>query len=550
MANRKWSLVIPGLLLALIISAGCPDTGDNDGVSDPDVENYPPAAPHTPYPVDNSTDQSIRPVFSWQCEDPESDPLTFFITLTRYYDGYTYDAIETTGMKYAFTEDLETNRRYDWYVKVYDGNNTSVDGETWTFYTGETANNPPWTPFNPDPPDSATDVPSDDVTLSWSCFDPDGDPLVYDVWLEVFHGSGDFIVQDHPYDSYNIGQLGKSTDFRWYVIAKDNQGGTASNFGDKWRFETEEINHPPVAPSNPTPDDDAVDVPITQILTWECSDPDGDPLEYDVWLGPPLSMIRVSEGQTSTQYVPVGMLGGMDYEWRIVARDDEGYETGGPFWSFTTANEVYAELQLLRAINNDYGILTYSDRIIARFDRSYAPGTGITPLQPGGVTCGTYTLHWLDYEQFYFYSDPEGDPIINPGSGYVFVVTPGGGVDQGLNLTATMPPCEAYFTGPEVNTTVSLLGFWVTWTSSCPGSGFVDIYIRSDMGEDPGIHVHTQNDGFYEFTEEELAPATGSFQIFVDIISEREEQISAPGYDERSLWRSRISSTLFLYVLL
>jgi hypothetical protein len=77
----------------------------------------------------------------------------------------------------------------------------------------------------------------------------------------------------------------------------------------------------------------------------------------------------------------------------------------------------------------------------------------------------------------------------------------------------------------------------------------VDIYIRDDMGEDTGIHVNTENDGFYEFSETELAPATGSFQIFVDIISEREEQIDAPGYDSRSLWRSRISSTLMLYTL-
>jgi hypothetical protein len=543
-AKRFLPLVV--LTLIIVVMSGCPDKGDESSSTDP-AENDPPSAPHTPYPPNHATEQSIRPVLSWQCEDPELDPLTYFIILKRYYDGYEYDAIQTAKPTFALTEDLEKNRRHDWYIEVYDGNNSSVKSETWTFYTGETANNPPWIPFNPDPPDHATDVQSDDVTLSWNSYDPDEDPLVYDVWLEVHNGSGDFVVQNHPDDFYNIGRLGKSTDFRWYVIAKDDQGGSSSNYSTKWRFETEEINLPPAMPSNPTPDDDATGVPLEQILTWECSDPEGDPLVYDVWFGPPLSMILVSEGQTWSQYEPVGMVGDMEYEWWVVARDGEGNETQGPFWSFTTLNEVYTELQLLRSISYDYGFLVYSDMIKARFDRSYAPGVGINPLQPGGVTCGAYTLYWLDYEQIYFYLDSQGAQIFTPGAAYTFDVTPGGGVDLGLQVTATMPACDAYFTSPESNTSVSLDGFTVTWTSSCPGTGEVDIYVRNDMGEDIGIHIHTPNDGSYTFTPGQLDAAVGSMQIFVDLIAEEEQVITAPGYNDRSLWRSRISSTLILY---
>jgi hypothetical protein len=456
----------------------------------------------------------------------------------------------TTDTTYAMQEDLEKSRRYDWYVEADDQHNSPVGSETWTFYTGESTNNPPLTPFNPAPPDGATDVQSEDVTLSWSCVDPDGDPLRYDVWLEVFQGAGDYVVQNHPDTSYNVGRLGTGVDFRWYVVAKDDQGGSASNADAEWRFETEEANSPPLAPSNPSPGDNATDVHLQQGLSWQCSDPDGDPLVYDVYFGTPLNVALVSEGQSDAGYVPAGLLKDREYEWRIIARDDEGAETPGPFWSFTMANEVFVELQLLRSINNDYGFLTYSDMIHARFDAAYAPDAGINPLQPGGVLCNAYPLFWLDYEQIYFYSDPQGDPIIWPGSDYVFDVTAGGGVDQDLEVTAVMPDCEAYFTGPEVNTSVSLeSGFEVTWTSSCPGTGYVDLYVRNDVGEDIGIHVQTVNDCSYTFSPAELAPAAGSFQIFVDLIAEEEGQINAPGYNWRSLWRSRISCIRALYVM-
>jgi hypothetical protein len=298
------------------------------------------------------------------------------------------------------------------------------------------------------------------------------------------------------------------------------------------------------------PANNATDVLVDQILTWDCSDPDGDPLVYDVWFGPPLSMIRVSEGQTQTQYDPAGMLGDMDYEWRVVARDDGGRETEGPFWSFTTMNEVYAELQLLRTITYDYGVLTIGDMIKARFDRSYAPDGGITPLRPGGVTCGSYTLYWLDYEEIYFYLDSGGGQLFTPGTGYLFTVTPGGGVDQTLTVTATMPACDAYITSPENATGVSLNdGFAVFWTSTCPDAGTVDLYVRNGMGEDIGIHVNTSNDGYHFFSSSVLAPAAGSFEIFVDLIAEEEETIDATGYNRRSVWRSQSSCTRRLYVM-
>ncbi len=545
MKRNRLVFVILALILASTIFISCPNP---DSTTEPDGEekNDPPQAPDHPYPVTQSTEQSTRPIFSWRCEDPESDPLTFTIHLVRYFDSYEHDPIVTTDKTYSMTQDLEKDRRYYWYVEANDHNNDPASSTTWTFYTGETTNNPPWLPYNPDPADYSTDTQAENVTLSWNGYDPDGDPLAYDVWLEVNNGAGEFVVENHSDDFYNVGRLGTSVDFRWYVIAKDDQGGITQ--GVEWRFETEETNDPPNAPSIPYPDDDEPDAPLDASLSWFCDDPNGDPLVYDVWFGPPLSMMLISEGQSGRSITISGLLRNVEYEWRIVARDDEGAETDGPFWSFTMANEVFAELQTLRSISNDYGILIYSDMIKARFDAAYAPDVGINPLQPGGVLANAYPLYWLDYEQIYFYMDPQGDPIIWPGSTYAFDVTAGGGVDQDLEQDVPMPECEAYFTSPEINTSVSLNnGFEVQWTSSCPGTGTVDIYVRNDMGQDIGIHVSTANDGSYTFSPGELAAATGSYQIFVDLIAEEEGYITAPGYNWRSVWRSRISCILMLY---
>ena len=51
-------------------------------------------------------------------------------------------------------------------------------------------------------------------------------------------------------------------------------------------------NTPPKAPSNPIPSNDATNVSITSLLSWTCTDPDGDSLAFDIYFGtssnPPL----------------------------------------------------------------------------------------------------------------------------------------------------------------------------------------------------------------------------------------------------------------------
>jgi PKD repeat protein len=95
-------------------------------------------------------------------------------------------------------------------------------------------------------------------------------------------------------------------------------------------------NQPPNTPNDPTPQDNASNVPLDTQLGWSGGDPDGDPVTYDVYFGNASSPPQVMANQSDTIYNP-GMLNySTTYYWRIVAWDNHGANTTGPTWFFTT----------------------------------------------------------------------------------------------------------------------------------------------------------------------------------------------------------------------
>jgi formylglycine-generating enzyme required for sulfatase activity len=97
-------------------------------------------------------------------------------------------------------------------------------------------------------------------------------------------------------------------------------------------------NKPPYVPHNPTPSDNAINQPVHTDLHWVGGDPDGDSVEYDVYLeaDDPSPDVLVSSGQGALSFDPGALAIGVHYYWRIVATDEHGTNTAGPVWSFTT----------------------------------------------------------------------------------------------------------------------------------------------------------------------------------------------------------------------
>ena len=92
----------------------------------------------------------------------------------------------------------------------------------------------------------------------------------------------------------------------------------------------------PNPPTNPNPQSGATNISINTTLSWSCSDPNGDQLTYDVYLGTTTTPILVSTDLTISSFVPETLLEETMYYWYVEATDTDENTTSGLLWSFTT----------------------------------------------------------------------------------------------------------------------------------------------------------------------------------------------------------------------
>ncbi len=123
-------------------------------------------------------------------------------------------------------------------------------------------------------------------------------------------------------------------------------------------------NNPPTQPANPGPSNGAINQLTNTTLTWSCSDPNGDPLTYDVYFGTANNPPLVAGNQTSASYNPGQLNNSTTYYWKIVAKDNQGAMTAGPVWNFSTevsgsGNSLTAEIKVfLEGPYTDNGMTT------------------------------------------------------------------------------------------------------------------------------------------------------------------------------------------------
>ncbi len=134
--------------------------------------------------------------------------------------------------------------------------------------------------------------------------------------------------------------------YAWFLQMDYNSSSTS--FFDAWDlhgFSARCIkggtsNTPPHQPQNPQPSDGAQIQPINTILSWTCSDPENDPLVYDIYLGPTNPPVCIATMQTESNYNPGQLNYNTIYYWKIVAHDDQYNSTYGPVWSFSTETQI------------------------------------------------------------------------------------------------------------------------------------------------------------------------------------------------------------------
>ena len=95
-------------------------------------------------------------------------------------------------------------------------------------------------------------------------------------------------------------------------------------------------NNPPNKPINLEPFNREKNVPINVTLSWEATDPDGDPLTFDLYFGNKEDPPIFKSGLTSNSYELENLEYNRTYYWKVVAKDPKGKTETGDVWRFTT----------------------------------------------------------------------------------------------------------------------------------------------------------------------------------------------------------------------
>ncbi len=302
--------------------------------------------------------EQITPIYEVRAQDEEGNPLFQTNNAQLYlYDEF-QDYFSGEPLLFRFDETIpESGKEYyieynlyyleSWYfysLEVWCGFNVnSLDYDYYLEYNemnpapdedndllidlyDDTIGNPPTVTISA-PEDESEYLESETIYFSGSGSDQEdgnltGSSLVWTSNQEVDPiGTG---------NSFNLNDLSVNTHIIT-LTATDSDENIGSDNITIYVFS--EQNDPPNLPSNPFPNDGATSVSIYTHLSWECTDPNGDPLTYDVHFGPPL----VISSQSSTTYDPGTLNEETTYYWKIVAYDDHSNSTTGDIWQFTTA---------------------------------------------------------------------------------------------------------------------------------------------------------------------------------------------------------------------
>ena len=151
-------------------------------------------------------------------------------------------------------------------------------------------------------------------------------------------------------------------------------------------------NNLPYTPSNPSPSAGAIDQPRDVDLSWTGGDPDGDPVTYDVYLGTKTSPPLVASGLNLTTYDPGALNWSTTYYWSVVSRDEQGGETAGPVWTFTTESGTgYANVVEIESVYVSSGSHV---QVKILFENNQELGAVTVPLEYSGtaVVCDSVSF--------------------------------------------------------------------------------------------------------------------------------------------------------------
>jgi|GEM_PF-3162652 len=167
--------------------------------------------------------------------------------------------------------------------------------------------------------------------------DPDGDTLSFSLVSGVGTVNGAIYTYTSAYDLLSkqreYDPTAQSVVFPVVISANDGKGGDAE---DSFNIIVGDVNRPPYMPTLISPiDGELIDNSVSVVLSWECNDPDGDTLFYDVYLDTkPAPEAMIFEDYEETTLEIETLLFGTEYYWKVVAEDHNGGVTESQVRSF------------------------------------------------------------------------------------------------------------------------------------------------------------------------------------------------------------------------
>jgi hypothetical protein len=411
---RKSILIFIGLFCPVLLVTSC----NRDNTAEP-PSNTSPNAPAYPHPSDGEASVSIHTFLGWSCSDPDLDSLTYGIYLGTNQDPLLLvDDIEN---RLYFPDPLTDTTTYYWKVIARDDQGATTSSPIWQFHTLEfPGNNIPNLPSNPYPENGATGI-APPVTLTWTCSDLDGDVLTYHLYWGITESLENNAL-DLDTSAYTLLNLTPWAHYCWKVIAEDEHGAAVE--GPLWEFNSalSSDNHPPDSPSNPQPPDSATGVDtVGVILSWTCSDPDGDKMTYDLYRGTTPDTMNWAFNLDSTSYPLPNLSSNARYYWKVIAKDEHNATTEGPIWTFWTVEGV--EILISNTVTMSYwGEAGMSDSYDLARSTSWSQYTSMIGEAGWFGLCGTvgqgvyitYTGYlpylWAIFNSgFYYYGDYDLD---------------------------------------------------------------------------------------------------------------------------------------------
>ncbi|RIJ33970.1 carboxypeptidase-like regulatory domain-containing protein [Pontibacter oryzae] len=217
--------------------------------------------------------------------------------------------------------------------------------------------------------DSDTNAPLSGISISTS---PATTALITDA-------NGMFIISDITAGDYTI--TAKKSGFKTESVTVAVKNGKETK-ATILLSESNEGDDVPGLPTEPSPENNASDISNSVTLQWKAPKASSkDTLTYDVYLYESGSnqKKKIAEAITDTSVVAENLLHGTTYFWQVTVRSDNGAESNGPIWSFSTASLPNARYLFARSVEGNYDIFSSDGttantfRLTSDFSREWWP---------------------------------------------------------------------------------------------------------------------------------------------------------------------------------